>query len=231
MSFLKAAQFCASLACVYAVSQTHLHAESLNCSDLTSSRRTARSPLVKLTDRRKNPDLLVPVSELPTLKRVDDPTSDNTKKDDYDLKPITSVTLNIRPSSGELPEDKAKEIFEKAGEEFHGCDHSRGWCENSFAWVAPALAHRPLYFEDVNLERYGHHHGILQPAASAAHFFARIPVIPYMRGATPPKSCQYTLGYYRPGECVPHFCSKPKLRLKGAMYQATAVAGTILLVP
>ncbi len=38
-------------------------------------------------------------------------------------------------------------------------------------WAAPNFYHRPLYFEEANLERYGFSYGRLQPFASAAHFF------------------------------------------------------------
>ncbi len=50
-------------------------------------------------------------------------------------------------------------------------------------WKASNLCHSPLYFEDVNLERYGHTHGpLLEPLVQSAHFFANIAVLPYKMG-------------------------------------------------
>ena len=43
-----------------------------------------------------------------------------------------------------------------------------------YAWDAPALCHNPLYFEDVNLERYGYslrYARVFQPVVSGAEFF------------------------------------------------------------
>src|SRR5262249_5534538 len=48
----------------------------------------------------------------------------------------------------------------------------RHWSRTIFAWKAPATCHKPLYFEDVQLERYGHSwNPVLQPFMSAGHFF------------------------------------------------------------
>ena len=71
-------------------------------------------------------------------------------------------------------------------------------------WKASNLCHKPLYFEEVNLERYGHTAGpVLQPLVSSAHFFGNIIVLPYKMGVHGPTECQYSLGYYRPGNCAP----------------------------
>ncbi len=73
----------------------------------------------------------------------------------------------------------------------------------TFTWKASALCHKPLYFEEVQLERYGHSAGpIAQPVISGAHFFANIAILPYKMGIHPPTECMYALGYYRPGSCA-----------------------------
>ena len=66
------------------------------------------------------------------------------------------------------------------------------------------FCHRPLYFEEINLERYGYGCGwCLQPGASAAHFFGTVPALPYLMTVDCPHECIYTLGHYRPGSCPP----------------------------
>ena len=48
----------------------------------------------------------------------------------------------------------------------------RNWSPQSVTWHATNLCHKPLYFENVQLERYGHSRGpIAQPFHSAFHFF------------------------------------------------------------
>ncbi len=108
----------------------------------------------------------------------------------------------------------------------------RAWANSQITWKASNLVHKPLYFEEVNLERYGHTAGpILQPVVSSAHFFANFAVLPYKMGVHSPHECQYALGYYRPGNCAPWITPPVPLSLRGALYQAAAMTGTGLLVP
>ncbi|MEM1225003.1 MAG: hypothetical protein AAGJ40_04870 [Planctomycetota bacterium] len=108
----------------------------------------------------------------------------------------------------------------------------RNWQPSSVVWAASNLCHKPLYFEEVNLERYGHTAGPLaQPVVSSAHFFLNIAVLPYKMGVHSPHECQYALGYYRPGNCAPWIIPPVPLSVKGAWYQAAAITGTALLVP
>ncbi|TWU16759.1 hypothetical protein Poly21_39650 [Allorhodopirellula heiligendammensis] len=109
---------------------------------------------------------------------------------------------------------------------------SRQWTPTTMTYAASNLCHKPLYFEEVNLERYGHTAGPLaQPIISSAHFFLNIAVLPYKMGVHSPHECQYALGYYRPGNCAPWIIPPVPLSVKGAWYQATAITGTALLVP
>jgi hypothetical protein len=94
------------------------------------------------------------------------------------------------------------------------------------------MFHRPLYFEEVNLERHGYgHHDCLQPFVSAAHFFGTVPALPYCLAAYPPHDCQYTLGHYRPGSCPPWRCNWPPARPLAGLTQAGVLAGLIILFP
>jgi hypothetical protein len=54
------------------------------------------------------------------------------------------------------------------------------WMPAVYTWTSPVFYHRPLYFEQPNLERYGHGRArIVQPLLSSAHFFGSIPLVPY----------------------------------------------------
>lgn len=108
----------------------------------------------------------------------------------------------------------------------------RSWQHSKVTWKASNLCHKPLYFEDVNLERYGHDAGpFAQPIISSAHFFANIAVLPYKMGVHQPSECQYTLGYYRPGNCAPWIVPPVPISLRGGLYQAAAMTGAFWLIP
>ncbi len=126
---------------------------------------------------------------------------------------------------------EAWNIPEKCGtgyEPFQG----RNFVPATTRWAASGLCHKPLYFEQVQLERYGHEIGpILQPLVSSAHFFGSIPLLPYKMGIHPPNECQYPLGYYRPGSCAPYMMQPFPWSLRGAAVQAAAVTGAAALIP
>jgi len=108
----------------------------------------------------------------------------------------------------------------------------RIWHETIYTWKASALCHKPLYFEDVQLERYGHSWGhYLQPFISGAHFFGAIPILPYKMGLETPTECVYALGYYRPGNCAPYMIEPPGFTLRAGLFQATALTGAFMLFP
>jgi hypothetical protein len=108
----------------------------------------------------------------------------------------------------------------------------RNWLASSYQFHASALCHKPLYFEDVQLERYGHTAGpFRQPWISGAHFFLNIAALPYNMGINPPHECQYSLGYYRPGSCAPWMIQPIPLSLRGAAAQTGAVLGGVYLIP
>jgi hypothetical protein len=108
----------------------------------------------------------------------------------------------------------------------------RNWVASTFTYQASGLCHKPLYFEEVQLERYGHTAGpIKQPLLSGAHFFLNIAVLPYKMGINPPCECQYALGYYRPGSCAPWHIPPVPISVRGALAEAGAWVGGIYIIP
>ena len=102
----------------------------------------------------------------------------------------------------------------------------------TFTWKAAGYCHKPLYFEHWNLERYGHSHGPwLDPFFSAAHFFVRVPLLPYQMGVELPWECVYPLGYYRPGDCAPWTRPAVPISFRGMAVQAATVTGIVFLLP
>ena len=144
-------------------------------------------------------------------------------------KPMNSLGVDIATPPGDLPKIHTDRQHDGP------CDPqqcNRGWSNLYYYFAATGLYYNPLYFEEVNLERFGYGCSCcLQPVASAAHFFARVPALPYMMATDCPWECNYALGHYRPGSCVPwrRNCIPPTGR--GGLGQAGAVVGLVLLLP
>lgn len=150
------------------------------------------------------------------------PSKDDREFADF-FKTIKDLSIDIAAKDGEFPQEC---------EMRHDTYSPRSWIHTDFTWKASGLCHKPLYFEDRNLERYGQSaHPLLQPVLSGAHFFATIPILPYKMGLEPPTECLYTLGYYRPGSCAPHLLDPIPLSVRAGLFQAGAVAGAVAIIP
>jgi hypothetical protein len=108
----------------------------------------------------------------------------------------------------------------------------RNWLASTFQYNASALCHKPLYFEEVQLERYGHTAGpFRQPLISGAHFVINLATLPYHMGINPPTECVYPLGYYRPGNCAPWMIPPVPLSLRGAAAEIGVALGMASIIP
>lgn len=108
----------------------------------------------------------------------------------------------------------------------------RSFDGSMYMWEASQLFSNPLYFEDPPLERYGHsHHKLVQPFVSAGRFGTQLIGLPYQMAIDPICKKMYALGWYRPGECVPHKHYQIPLNAKAAIVQGSVVTGLIFLIP
>jgi hypothetical protein len=166
--------------------------------------------------------------------------SEETAGSTWSAKPVCELTTDIMLPGGLLPknhwQDRPQQ-FVPCGEV---CGTTRGWPVNTFTWVASCLCHNPLYFEEINLERYGYGCGCygpccstcLQSGVSACHFFGTIPALPWKMAVDCPCECEYALGYYRPGSCPPwryNCCTQPSCL--GALAEGGAATALIFLIP
>jgi hypothetical protein len=135
--------------------------------------------------------------------------------------------LDLAPrEAGELPYECT------FGNERLALDSGRDWGQTCYTWKASGLCHKPLYFEQAHMERYGHSWGpVLDPVISGAHFFASVPMLPYKMGLEPPCECIYPLGHYRPGNCAPHYVEPFPWSIRAAASEAGALTGLIFAVP
>ncbi len=139
------------------------------------------------------------------------------------LKKIQELSYKIAAEEGQFPAECTLEA---------GPFQPRAWAPVTYYWKASGLCHKPLYFQEYALERYGHSWGPhLQPFVSGAHFFLTVPILPYGMGLYPPGECMYTLGYYRPGSCAPYLLDPVPLSVRATVFQLGAWTGGMFLIP
>ena len=202
----------------------------------------------------KQPEAVVPppvAPEQPLVGPYAEPTRDPTKLkklseilpyDDYEPDPTVRTQhrcQNLCPRPGDCPEC----IQEDGVNGRNSCPEcpeevrltslfysGRNFPETGINWEPSNLYYNPLYTEDVPLERYGHTRGkLIQPFFSVPKFGLQVVGMPYQMVLSPPASCVYPLGYYRPGDCVPYMYYQIPLNLQAAAVQAGVVAGAYFL--
>lgn len=196
----------------------------------SNSRRLGETPdraLPKIQVGPKGPPLNMGDNDIPSMQQDSNNTAAKFSQrclSVKDLEPITKLNTDITTLHGELPKDCPwgnEEKFVK-----------RSWQGLTYTWTASALCHKPLYFEDEKLERYGHMWGPwLQPVVSHARFFALVLVLPYQMGLETPNECVYALGYYRPGSCAPYYLDPIPLSVRAGLFEAGAIVGGVAIFP
>ncbi|MEZ6042438.1 MAG: hypothetical protein R3C20_18210 [Planctomycetaceae bacterium] len=126
--------------------------------------------------------------------------------------------------------DKLPEDFDEKMD--NGAYVARVSAPTVLQWAPTNLYHNPLYFEDPALERYGHtYHPLIQPFASTGRFATQLVRLPYQMTLHPVHAKEYTLGYYRPGECAPKKHYQIPFNEEATFMQVAAMAGLILIIP
>jgi hypothetical protein len=156
--------------------------------------------------------------------------------DDQDrfARQVTDVRLDIRPPQGALPPNLAPDEADEnpaqpsdQEEPFAPDMHEPIIC----ACTPWTICYRPLYFEDIPLERYGRTFGIVQPGVSAVRFFCTVPLLPYKMTVRRPRSCECSNGFSRLGDQpLPGYGAK-FLRLDAGAVEAAVLGGLFLALP
>ena len=114
----------------------------------------------------------------------------------WNLKPMSSINPGFRSTGGKSPADQSWQLTGRGSMPIANS-------EKLFAWAAPDITYKPLYFEDVALERYGQTRGVFrQPFVSGMHYLKSAAFLPYFSLYDPVNACDGPLGYCRPGERV-----------------------------
>lgn len=155
---------------------------------------------------------------------------------DLSLKPLTAISTRIAAPGDEtglphLPPNLAEPLRVATPQQKHWLGQSRGWSSSELCWTAPGLYHRPLYFEDITLERYGYSQGCLQPVLSGVRFASDFALLPYQMTLDHPCCPQFALGYDRPGDCVPYRCHRLPWDTRAAVVEGATLTGLAFLIP
>jgi hypothetical protein len=81
---------------------------------------------------------------------------------------------------------------------------AENWDPLGYCWASPAFCHKPLYFEQPNLERYAKYPNCtVATIGSIGHFYGTALLLPAKFAMKPCWSSSCTLGNHRPGDCNP----------------------------
>ena len=102
-----------------------------------------------------------------------------------------------------LPRDYATKYFSQQPPQPRNNDTGVDWLRSEGYGPPLNFCYRPLYFEEMNLERYGYSWGILQPVISAGRFYGNAAVLPFRLAHQRPGYRTYHEHCYRPGAPAP----------------------------
>ncbi len=143
---------------------------------------------------------------------------------------LTDIPLDIRPTEGIMPGDPgAAKLAETALADPRQFHQVPGIGLSCTPWT---ICFRPLYFEEVALERYGDRAPCcLQPAVSGVRFFSNVALLPYKMRVRPPRSFVCSNGFSRVGDCPLPGYGECVWRWDAVAVEMAAVTGFVFILP
>lgn len=151
-------------------------------------------------------------------------------------RPIGQVSIDIRPKSkagsDQLPAGATPQALSQLPY-VPGSTAASMSLRASHLVTSPSAAvpYQPLYFEQVNVERYGRYYGPCHPAASAVRFFATIPALPYAMTVHRPHRTYLWDWPYEAGWAAPAVRERPPFQPTAAAVQSATITGLVFLLP
>ncbi|WP_372717275.1 hypothetical protein [Novipirellula sp.] len=142
------------------------------------------------------------------------------------MKPIEQIAVGLGERGKKVPENVATEL----GESTSFVVLATGATLPKPDRYTVGFCHKPLYFEQANLERCGNHYGVFQNAVSGLGFLCDVRMLPYHSVATPACHCVSSPGDCLSCEMMPKQVNPFPIEPKAAMLEAAAIAGFILLL-
>jgi hypothetical protein len=88
-----------------------------------------------------------------------------------------------------------------------------------------------LYFEQINLERYGWDLGFVSPFVSGTAFFWDVATMPYHAWTDPCRCYECSAGYCLPGDPIPFLLYPPGASLTGALAEGGVAVALFAIFP
>lgn len=155
------------------------------------------------------------------------------------LPKVPTVESMLRPDASVerfLSRTPTESAFEKASyltdSRTRTTDDQTPWNDSMAGWTAAEFYTHPLYFEQINFERYETSTPAwTRPMVSYAQFLGTIPVLPYKMGTNGPRDRIYTVGHYPHGQLPPAHSHWGKPSKRGVLLQGIATTGLIFFIP
>lgn len=151
-------------------------------------------------------------------------------------KPISQISIDVTSKSKSGSSLRPESVVGTATEELPAVMGATA-AEMHLGWVATAhrtgdrFGYKPLYFEEVNLERYGRSAGIWQPAISTTRFFGTVPLLPYKMAVHSPHQVYYWDWPYAAGNSAPCVKETFPFQPRAALVEAGILTGGAFLIP
>lgn len=149
------------------------------------------------------------------------------------LKPIGVIDISIAPkakgSDSTVPQRMVH--LDNAAKSL-GNNNSLLYATNDYGLETKRdmVAYQPLYFEEVNLERYGRYRPG-QAFLSIGRFFGTIPTLPYQMVVYDPRKPLYWNWPHQAGWGAPRVRERPPFRWNALTIEAISLTGAAALIP
>lgn len=151
-------------------------------------------------------------------------------------KPISQISIDVNSKAKAGSSLRPENVVGSATEALPAVMGATA-AEMHLGWMATAqrtgerFGYKPLYFEEVNLERYGRTAGFWQPAISTTRFFGTVPLLPYKLAAHSPHRVYYWQWPYAAGAEAPRVRETFPLQTNAALVEAGVLTGAAFLIP
>jgi hypothetical protein len=185
-----------------------------------------------------------PPAGLPQTNPVQPPESNTKRSQDTDLvdegqfePPTPEELFRLESVTSYLQRQQLKKRIQLNNPEYGmpaetpitGTHQPRSFAPTEAIAFPSYVVYHPLYFQQINAERYGWELGVFQPVVSTAQFYADVLLLPYKTAANPPWTCDANVGYNLPGNPEPlRFLTVPFSWRGVAAQTGAAVAGAAI---
>lgn len=141
-------------------------------------------------------------------------------------KPIRSIRITAK-TSAPVPESVADEVLSRTESLTLSSSGSTLSPPNRYT---SSFCHRPLYFEELNLERCGNTYGCATNAVSGFHFLTNTAMLPYRLATQRPDYTVPTRGDCQTCQEYSHDIEPFGFEPRGVLVEAAAAAGFVFLM-